>query len=783
VSVLAQLQEQLARYDDEAFAVLGNRGLLRRAYKDLETHPVAINAQSDAVIVAIAGQHVRFDARGPALAQCDCPAAGVCQHVLAAAIALKRSGETTSDMGIDPAAASVSATMSSPALRTVDPTVPSDASTAPPASESVPAASADNTVDTAKENAERVAMHASPQPAPPDAIQTQNDDAWLAPLHAALLAIDAATLRKHAGKAGYRWAWQFVQDLDPEQGLSLGGERHVRIAFAHPRIGFRYMGGGLDALIADAQPSQIEKYRVAAVLAYQRAFGVAIAAPESSAKERNAALDLGKDHALADTSEAARNDARARLRARVRQLLLECIELGLSHLSPAIQQRFSTLAVWAQGADYYRLALMLRRLADHVEWLNERAGGADEHRLCDEIALTYGLIAALDAAAARGAAPVHLVGRARNRYEEAARLELLGLGAHAWRTPSGYVGLTMLFWSPTEQAFFSCTDARPEQQRGFDPIARYRAAGPWAGLGAPQQATGRRVVLDGAQLSAQGRLSGSDATHATVQTLAPESSFAAQLPTCARWADLAQARVEAKRSLLAEAQPMRDWTVLQPARYGDPRFDAARQTLVWPLYDADGDRLALELAYSAQTEHAIGRIEAAAAAGLPPGTRVVARMRSDGEAVAEPLSLVYPEPRPGQPADQSAVDALYFDPAPASPGGLKHVIGSAWKHLRARNQDRQTPAAPVVASALPPSLRELRHALLAQAERGIGPTAVAAIAQTLGLRLRRLRDAGFHAFPATLAAGTPLPEHLLRLHYLQLQYARLYDDSAEALEN
>jgi hypothetical protein len=770
MSMFAQLQAQLARYDDDAFAALGNRGLLRRAYKDLETQVADIEAQADAVIVTVVGQRVRFDARGPAQAQCDCPAAGVCQHLLAAAIALKRSGETT--------IANTTTTDQTNAEHASADCADQDRANA----EQTSAAHADTMqADMTRAN---TTDHVETAPAARAAtavndIDTANEAGWLAPLHAALLAFDPAALRKHAGKVGYRWAWQFVQDLDPECGLSIGGERHVRIAFAHPRIGFRYMGGSLDALIADAQPSQIEKYRVAAVLAYQRAFGVAIAAPESSAKERNAALDLGKDHALADTSEAARNDARARLRARVNQLLLECIELGLSHLSPAIQQRFSTLAVWAQGADYYRLALMLRRLADHVEWLNERAGGADEHRLCDEIALTYGLIAALDAAAARGAAPMHLVGRARNRYEASARLELLGLGAHAWRTPSGYVGLTMLFWSPAEQAFFSCTDARPEQQRGFDPIARYRAAGPWAGLGAPQQATGRRIVIDGAQLSAQGRLSASDATHATVQTLPSESSFVAQLPACERWADLAQARAEAKRSLLAEAQPMRDWAVLQPARYGDPRFDTARQTLVWPIYDAAGDRLDLELAYSAQTEHAIGRIEAAAAAGLASGTRVVARMRSDGEAVAEPLSLVYAEPRPGQ----SAVDALYFDPTPAGAGGLKQAIGSAWKHLRARSQDRQTPAVQVVASALPPSLRELRHALLAQAERGIGPTVVIAAAQNLTVRLRRLRDAGFHAFPATLAIGTPLPEHLLRLHYLQLQHARLYDDSAEALEN
>ncbi|MCC7248519.1 MAG: SWIM zinc finger family protein, partial [Lysobacter sp.] len=752
---------------------LGNRGLLRRAYKDLETHAAEIETAAegtaDIVQVRVAGHTVRFDARGPAQAQCGCPAAGVCQHILAAAIALQRSA----DAAVDPRAAFADASAHAP----VDQDAQSIDRIAEETGEKANQKLSDKTHENVAEATNAIASNAA----------AANDDAPLAPLHAALLAFDAAALRKHAGKAGYRWAWQYVQDLDPERGVIIDGEKHVRIAFAHPRIGFRYMGGGLDALIADAQPSQIEKYRVAAVLAYRRAYGATIEAPEPAGRARTDALDLGMDHALPEGGEAVREDARARLRERTKRLLLECVELGLSHLSPAIEQRFSTLAVWAQGAEYYRLALALRRLADHVEWLNERAGGADEHRLCDEIAFVYGLISALDAAAARGAAPAHLLGRARNRYEATARLELLGLGAHAWRSASGYVGLTMLFWSPSEQAFYSCTDARPEQQRGFDPIARYRAAGPWAGLGAPQQATGRRIVLDGAQLSAQGRISGSEATTATVQALAPDASFVAQLPVCARWSEPTQARADGKRSLLSEPQPMRDWAVLRPARFGEPQFDAARQTLVWPIYDDANERLDLELPYAAYTEHAIGRIEAAAKAGVPPGTCVVARLRDDGQAVAEPLSLIEPEtpsPRSHERSpERSPVDALYFDAAPAAQGALAGTFEKAWKRLRQIGAQREAPAASAtMATEVPAPLRELRHVLLAQAERGIGPTVGVGVMQTLDARLRRLRDAGFHGFPPTLAADVSLPEHLLRLHYLQLQYARLYDGGAEPLE-
>src|SRR5688572_3041836 len=79
-----------------------------------------------------------------------------------------------------------------------------------------------------------------------------------------------------------------------------------------------------------------------------------------------------------------------------------------------------------------------------------------------------------------------------------------------------------------DKAFYSNTDARPEVQRGFDPVARYQSAGPWSGFGGPALATGRRLVLTGALTSANGRISGSEKTSAALQ--APDAeAFIEQL--------------------------------------------------------------------------------------------------------------------------------------------------------------------------------------------------------------------------------------------------------------
>jgi len=698
-----QLSAQLARFDDDAYAALANRGLLRRAQKDLEKGAATIAEDSNESLVMALGEHrIRFDARGPAHAHCSCPAMGMCQHIVAAAISLQR-------MAADPPAQA--------SLQT---------------------------------------EQAHVQPA--DSVQA---------LQAELLAVAPEALSRHAGKAGYRWAWQYVQDLDLEEGFRVSGERNLLMAFTQPRLAFRYMGGGIDGLIADADVRQVEKYRVAAVLALRRALGVQAPPPEPAGTARTASLDLGHDHALADTRDLSIDESRQRLRASAVQLFAECIELGLAHLSQGIQERFSTLAVWSQGAEYHRLALLLRRLADHVDLLLQRAGGADEHRLLDELAIAHALVGALDDAAARQAAPAHLVGRARTRYDETSTLELLGLGASAWRSAAGYVGLTMIFWSPSDQAFMSCSDARPENQRAFDPVARHRSPGPWSGLGAPSQAAGRRIALQGAQVNARGRVSGSESATATVSPPMPAREFAAALPVCRSWSELLARRGSGRRSLLTEPQPMKDWCVIAPSRFGTPQFDTNRQALVWPLFDDSGDRLDAELLYDTYTGHAIGRIERLAAEDTPAGTLVVARLRTGlSGVVCEPLSLVRPDAANGR----SAIDSLHFDPAP------QRNFVSRWLDKLKPSRDGSPP--PAATATMPVLLQEHRHWLCRHAERGMSAQQGQRVAVEAQGWSGRLNDAGFSTF-ARAAAVSPSPAALvLRWHYLNLQCEQLLDSQA-----
>lgn len=102
--LLTRLGDALAALDDDALAALANKGLLRRARKDLEQTPAelvvgqafqpdgaigqAFQPDIEAIQVRVAGETVVVPAN-PVQAHCSCPAGGVCRHILAALVFLR----------------------------------------------------------------------------------------------------------------------------------------------------------------------------------------------------------------------------------------------------------------------------------------------------------------------------------------------------------------------------------------------------------------------------------------------------------------------------------------------------------------------------------------------------------------------------------------------------------------------------------------------------------------------------------------------------------------------
>ncbi len=87
-----KLRALVAGLDDTALEILASKGLLRRAQKDLERGvPISIEGEDATTLRLKVDQFIAtIPEAGPAKAKCSCPAVGICQHILTAALFLKR---------------------------------------------------------------------------------------------------------------------------------------------------------------------------------------------------------------------------------------------------------------------------------------------------------------------------------------------------------------------------------------------------------------------------------------------------------------------------------------------------------------------------------------------------------------------------------------------------------------------------------------------------------------------------------------------------------------------
>lgn len=88
---MSALGQMLAGLDDEALAGLASPGVLRRAKGALGKPDAAetLEREDNSARLRIEAQQVTIAQDGPAKAQCDCPATGICRHVLMAVLHLR----------------------------------------------------------------------------------------------------------------------------------------------------------------------------------------------------------------------------------------------------------------------------------------------------------------------------------------------------------------------------------------------------------------------------------------------------------------------------------------------------------------------------------------------------------------------------------------------------------------------------------------------------------------------------------------------------------------------
>lgn len=647
------LAAALAVFDEAALIALANKGVVRRAARDVVEGKVAIvGFEGGGAVIDADGATVRIGPGGPAKAGCSCPAPGVCRHRVAAVLLLQGGAE------------------------------------APPSEEDA-----------------------------------------LPKLLAEIAAIPEETMRRFAGRAGWRAALEMA-----EAGAEVEADgTALRIRLADPPFDIRYLPGlGLAGMVSKVKATRLKAVHVAALIAARRSAGIE---PEAAVEtEAQAEAKGGPDPAYLEE---------------IRSALAEACRTALSLAPIALEERLFTLSVSSRADNLPRLGAMLRGIARMIRDRRERSFRFDPDHCLGQIATADAIARALLAGEGRPGRE-GLLGSVRQSYAEAGPLRLRGFGAESWRSEGGARGVTAFFYDEEQDRWMTASIARGAgQDPGFDPHQAYAHERIWSGQSLASVA-GAELRFEAMAVSEQGRLATSKASGPTVDY--PEEPPPDEWLCVSRdWTALTARLHERLSGTLSAPPPAMDIVVLRPRRTLAPYFDDLGQALTWPVEDESGQWLALSI------PHDPGRVDR-----LDPLAALLgSEWRGDVVAAATASGTRY-HLRPIALADGRGVASIDLDSLPKPVGARISLRG-----IRTMLQRRRSDLAPAARPASAHLLDQIRGALTGLAELGcqniaasqdgalasLGARASRAGLETAAEAVERVRTAAPAELPASVLAA------------------------------
>lgn len=300
----------------------------------------------------------------------------------------------------------------------------------------------------------------------------------------------------------------------------------------------------------------------------------------------------------------------------VKDCLEHLLETGLARSSAEQAQELERLAILCHNAGLPGWEGDIRALAEGYEKYLHRAAGQTMEKLAGQLQRLYGKTMQLgmlvDEALSNAGNAVRqiqaLAGEFRSEYLPVGDLELTGITMEHFVSDSGYEGDTIYFLEIATGTWYTYTNARPtfyegKRRGGY----QEKASAPWGVPLSLESLASVRLQLRGAKCDAGGRLSSTQETRGEI--LGKSELTAAKLEG---WYYREYDRLFAEQIPEPGKKDRSGYPRLvfvQAAHFEQGRFNEIAQKLELPIWDEAGRRVLVELPYSKRDEDSIRYLE------------------------------------------------------------------------------------------------------------------------------------------------------------------------------
>lgn len=319
--------------------------------------------------------------------------------------------------------------------------------------------------------------------------------------------------------------------------------------------------------------------------------------------------------------------------SQMRTVLEELFDTGLSRTADDVTERMERLAVISHNAKLANFESDWRRMQDSYQKYMKRVATLGIPNLMRQITRLYRNVERL--AQAQNALEVSaLAGVFRSEYTPALDLDLVGIALEHFVSKSGYEGDTVYFLEETTKRWYTYTQARPvfyekEQSLYYYGGQRYTQETPW-GLPVPfRELAACQFHLEHAKSDSRGRLSSSKETKGRlIRERDSKNPLTEQLLGKWYYRDFAQlfqemfcaareAGAEEADHSSEEGDAQTKLVILRPSSCDPAVFSDTEQKLRMKLYDEAGKAVVIKITYSKDEAEGIRYLEKITDENLP----------------------------------------------------------------------------------------------------------------------------------------------------------------------